>query len=160
MSDFLTALTVVTALGCGLNAGFFFAFSAGVTAALRRLPPAQGMAAMQSINVTVINPAFMTVLFGTALLCIAVTVGGVVELGESFGPYLVGAGAVYLVATIGLTMTYHVPRNNRLAGLDPATDEGTSYWARYLAEWTSWNHARTLGSLAAAALLTVALTVG
>jgi uncharacterized membrane protein len=160
MSDFLAALTVVTALGCGLNAGFLFAFSAGVMAALRRLPPAQGMAAMQSINVTVVNPLFMTALFGTALLCVGVIVAGIVEFGESFGPYLVGAGAVYLVATIGLTMTYHVPRNNVLAGLDPETDEGTRYWARYLAEWTRWNHARTVGALVAAALLTVALTVG
>jgi len=43
-------LTLVSALGCGLIAGVFFAFSAFVMKALARLPPAQGIAAMQSIN--------------------------------------------------------------------------------------------------------------
>jgi uncharacterized membrane protein len=52
----LFALTLVAALGCGLMAGVFFAFSAFVMKALARLPLAQGIAAMQSINVAVINP--------------------------------------------------------------------------------------------------------
>jgi hypothetical protein len=34
--------------------------------ALSRLPAAQGIAAMQSINVAVITPSFMGALFGTA----------------------------------------------------------------------------------------------
>jgi uncharacterized membrane protein len=160
MSDFLVALTLVTALGCGLNAGVFFAFSTFVMAGLRRLSPAQGMAAMQSINVTAVTPAFMTALFGTALACVAVIVAGVITFDDSFGPYLVGGGAAYLVGTVGLTGAYHVPRNNLLAGLDPATAEGQRYWARYLAEWTSWNHVRTAAALAAAGALTVALHVG
>jgi uncharacterized membrane protein len=46
-------LTFATALGCGLVAGIFFAFSAFVMKALLRLPPAQGMATMQAVNVAV-----------------------------------------------------------------------------------------------------------
>ena len=65
MSDALFALTLVTALGCGLNAGVFFAFSTFVMAGLRRLPAPQAIAAMQSINVTRRTPAFMTALLGT-----------------------------------------------------------------------------------------------
>jgi uncharacterized membrane protein len=51
MDDLLVALTLVTALGCGLSAGALFAFSSFVMQALARLPTAQGIAAMQSINV-------------------------------------------------------------------------------------------------------------
>ena len=36
--------------------------------ALARLQPAQGIAAMQAINITAINPLFMLALFGTAAL--------------------------------------------------------------------------------------------
>lgn len=61
--------TVLSALGCGLMAGVFFAFSTFVMKALGALPPAQGIAAMQSINVAVINRWFMAAFFGTALLC-------------------------------------------------------------------------------------------
>ncbi len=59
-----------TALGCGLLAGVFFAFSAFVMPALRRLPAAQGIAAMQSINRLAVTPALMTALFGTAVACV------------------------------------------------------------------------------------------
>jgi uncharacterized membrane protein len=62
----LFALALVSALGCGLMAGAFFAFSAFVMNALARLPPAQGIAAMRSINVAAITPAFTGALFGTA----------------------------------------------------------------------------------------------
>jgi uncharacterized membrane protein len=43
----LYALTLAAALGCGLVGGVFFAFSSFVMAALRRLPPADGIAAMK-----------------------------------------------------------------------------------------------------------------
>lgn len=50
-------------------AGVFFAFSTFVMKALGARPLAQGIAAMQSINVAVINRWFMAAFFGTALLC-------------------------------------------------------------------------------------------
>ena len=42
--------------------------------ALDRLPPAQGITAMQSINVMVINPLFMTAFFGTAAGCVILAI--------------------------------------------------------------------------------------
>jgi uncharacterized membrane protein len=66
----LFSITLVAALGCGLMAGLFFAFSVSVMKALARLPSAEGIAAMQSINVAIINPVFLAVFFGTAAACI------------------------------------------------------------------------------------------
>ena len=56
MSGVLYIATVLTALGCGLIAGAFFAFSSFVMPALKRLPPAHGIAAMQSINKLAVTP--------------------------------------------------------------------------------------------------------
>jgi len=56
----------VSALGCGLIAGVFFAFSTFVMKALAGLPTAQGIAAMQSVNVAVLNGWFFSAFFGTA----------------------------------------------------------------------------------------------
>jgi uncharacterized membrane protein len=56
LDAFVFPLTLLSTLGCGLMAGFFFAFSACVMKALARLAPSAGIAAMQSINVVVINP--------------------------------------------------------------------------------------------------------
>jgi len=159
MEGFLFVLTLVAALGCGLNAGVLFAFSSFVMGALARLPPARGIEAMNSINVVAVTPAFMTALFGTAAACAVLTVWGLFTLDEPYGAYLLIGGAVYLFGTIGLTMGYHVPRNNALAATQPDGPEGASYWSRYLAEWTRWNHVRVVAALAAAALLTIGLTV-
>ena len=49
-------LTLLAALGSALMAGTFFAFSTFVMGALGRLRPPAGIAAMQSINIVVINP--------------------------------------------------------------------------------------------------------
>ena len=68
----LFALTLVAALGCGLMAGLFFAFSVSVMKALARLPSAEGIAAMQSINVAIINPVFLAAFFGTAAACVLI----------------------------------------------------------------------------------------
>jgi uncharacterized membrane protein len=160
MDGALVALTIVTALGCGLNSGVLFAFSSFVMRALGRLPAAQGIAAMQSINVYAVTPAFMTALFGTALASVAVAVWAVVDWDDSFGPYLVAGALLYLVGTIGLTMGYHVPRNNALAAVEPASSDGEAYWRRYQAEWTGLNHVRTAAALAAAALLMIGLHAG
>jgi uncharacterized membrane protein len=63
------ASTLVAALSTGLMAGVFFAFSAFVMKALARLPIAQGIQAMQSINVTAVTPVFMAALFGSTAVC-------------------------------------------------------------------------------------------
>jgi uncharacterized membrane protein len=160
MDGLLVAMTAVTALGCGLNAGVFFAFSSFVMKALARLQPAQGIAAMQSINLVAVTPAFMAALFGTAAACAALVVWALVDRDTAFGPYLLAGGAVYLVGTIGLTVAYHVPRNNALAALPPQRAEAAGRWARYVTGWTRWNHLRAAASLAAAALLTLALRMG
>lgn len=155
----LFVLTLIAALGCGLSAGALFAFSSFVMQALARLRPARGNEAMQSINVLAVTPVFMTALFGTAVLCAVLAIWGILTLDEDYGVYLLIGGALYLFGTVGLTMGYHVPRNNALAATAPDSAEGAAYWARYLGEWTRWNHLRVTAGLAAAALFTIALTV-
>jgi uncharacterized membrane protein len=157
MDGFFAALTLVTALGCGAMSGVFFAFSAFVMKGLSRLPAAQGIAAMQSINVAAVTPAFMTALFGTAVACVALAVFALFRLDESFAVYLLAGSALYVVGTIVMTITYHVPRNEALARIEPHSEGAEAHWARYLADWTAWNHVRAAAALAAAAALTIAL---
>jgi uncharacterized membrane protein len=154
MPDPLLILTLATALGAGLVAGVFFAFSTFVMAALGRVTAPEGIRAMQEINVTVINPWFMTALFGTGLACLAVIVAALVDWNGDYGPYLVVAGVLYVVGCIVVTMAFNVPRNNVLARLDPASGDAADTWRRYLVEWTAWNSVRTAASLAAAGALT------
>ena len=159
MDDLLIALTLAGALGCGLSAGALFSFSSFVMRALARLPAAQGIVAMQSINVVAVTPMFMTALFGTGLICVVLAVWALADWHDSFGPWLLAGSTLYLVGTIGLTMAYHVPRNNALAAVEPANHDAEVHWRRYVGDWTRWNHVRVTAALAAAAAFTVALQV-
>jgi uncharacterized membrane protein len=150
-------LTLVAALGCGLIAGVFFAFSSFVMRALSRLPPAQGIAAMQAINVTVINPYFMTVFFGTAAACAVLVASSLLSWQERDGTYILIGSVCYLVGTILVTVVFNVPRNDALAKVRGDSAEGAKLWSRYVVEWTRWNHVRTVASFAAATMLTIAL---
>jgi uncharacterized membrane protein len=144
-------------LGCGLIAGVFFAFSTFVMSALARLQPAQGIAAMQSINITAINPLFMVALFGTALACIFLAVSSLLKWHQPGAAYWLVGSLLYLIGTVGVTIAFNVPMNDALAKVDPGSTDGARLWASYLANWTFWNHIRTVAALAAAALLTMAL---
>ncbi len=158
MSDgWLRVLTLVSALGSGLMAGFFFAFSVSVMKALGRLPPAQGIAAMRSINVVVINPVFLIAFFGTAVACVAVAISTLSTWHRPGAAYLLAGGLLYLVGSFIVTIAFNVPRNNALAAVDPASTAAAASWASYLSAWTAWNHVRAAAALAAAASLTVAL---
>jgi uncharacterized membrane protein len=157
MDDVLFALTLITALGSGLSAGALFAFSSFVMQALARLPPAQGIAAMQSINVLAPTPVFMTALFGTAGASVVLAVWALVDWSDSYGPWLLAGSVLYLLGPAGVTMAYNVPRNDALARLDPESSEAATYWSRYLREWTLGNHIRTALGLAASAAFIVAL---
>jgi uncharacterized membrane protein len=148
-------LTLLAALGSGLVAGIFFAFSNFVMPGLARLPPGQGVAAMQSINVTVLNPLFFTVFFGTAALGLALA--ALALFGQAPGATWILAGALlYVLGCIGVTMAANVPLNTALAALPASGAEAARLWTHYLDRWTLWNTVRTLASFLAAAAFTFA----
>jgi uncharacterized membrane protein len=159
MPGLLYPLTLIAAIGCGLVAGVIFAFSSFVMNALARLQPAQGVAAMQAINLAAINLAFMLALFGTALACIAIAGVALAHLHARYAPYVLAGSGLYLTGAIAVTIAFNVPRNEALTRVEPTSADAPGYWARYLAQWTAANHVRTLAALAATVTLTIALHV-
>ncbi len=148
---------LVSALGCGLMAGVFFAFSICVMKALGAIPPAPGISAMQSINVAVINPWFLTPFLGMAVLSVLLSIAAVLRGHDPGAGYVVAGGLLYFLGTFLVTMRFNVPRNNALAAVAATSTEGAALWADYRIAWTRWNHVRTLAALAGAASFTIAL---
>jgi uncharacterized membrane protein len=156
-NELLFALKLLAVLGCGLVAGVFFAFSTFVMSALARLQPPQGIAAMQAINITVINPLFMGAFLGTAVVCLLLTISALLKWHQPGAIYLLVGSLLYLVGTFLVTIAFNVPLNDALAAVEPTSSDGATLWARYLTNWTAWNHVRTIASLAATAAFTLAL---
>jgi uncharacterized protein (TIGR02246 family) len=157
MNNPIYLLTFVAALGSGLVAGIFFAFSNFVMKALARVPLAQGIAVMQSINVVVLNRWFFAVFFGTAACCLVLVVASLLHWQRPGAAYLLIAGLLYLIGTILVTIACNVPLNDALAAVDPSGADAGRVWTNYLKSWTAWNHVRSIAALAAAASFTVVL---
>jgi uncharacterized membrane protein len=154
----LFLLTLVSSLGAGLVGGVFFGFSTFVMPAMSRLPPAQGVAAMQAIDVAAVGSrAFMVALVGTALTSGVVAVASLLRWHQPGSGWCLAGGLIYVAGTLGVTVACNVPRNEALAKLPAASPEAATLWARYLVEWTAWNHVRAAAGLVAAALLLIAL---
>jgi uncharacterized membrane protein len=151
-------LTVLGVLGTGLVAGVFCGFSTFVMKGLAALPPAQGVAAMNAINVTAVMPAFMLVFVGSAVLCAVLAVVTFVLWPDDGRVELLVGSALYLFGSFGVTMLANVPRNDALAKLDPGTPEAAAYWPSYIREWTFWNHVRMVASAGSAVAYVLALT--
>lgn len=155
--EYLYILKLLAALGCGLIAGVFFAFSTFVMNALAQQPPAQGIAAMQSINVTVINPWFMTAFLGTSVVCLVLIVSSLLRWQQPGTAYLLVSALFYLIGCFGVTIVFNVPLNDALAVVNPNSSEGENLWARYLTNWTVWNHIRAIAAFIAATSFTMAI---
>lgn len=157
MDKFIFVLTLLAVLGSGLIAGLFFAFSTSVMKALGRLPASEGMAAMQSINTVILNPIFLGTFMGTAAVCVVLLVVSIIRWQGPATGYLVAGAAAYLIGSILVTMVFNVPMNNALAASAASDPASADLWAKYLTDWTFWNHIRTAASILATAFFAVSL---
>ncbi len=137
----------------------FFAFSAFVMPALRRLASDQGIGAMQSINRTAVTAPLMLALFGTAVLSVIAIVWAVRSWGQAAAPWMLAGGLAYLAAVV-ITMAGNVPLNDALAGLDPAAAGAQAQWLSFVSRWTLWNHLRATAAVGGSVAFFVALIRG
>jgi len=153
----LTSLAILAILACGLMGGMFFAFSCFVVPALERLPPAEGIRAMQRINIDVYHWSFMATFFATPAVCVALAVHALGNWDEPGTPFILAGSTVYLIGCLLVTGAGNVPLNNALARVDPHTADPKGEWQRYANPWVWWNHLRTASCLFAATAFVAAL---
>ncbi|MDY6943273.1 MAG: anthrone oxygenase family protein [Pseudomonadota bacterium] len=156
--DLATTMIATAALmGSALIGGVFFAFSSFVMKALARVPAPQGIAAMQSINVVVINRSFLGTFMGTAALSFGLVVTTLVFGNGASTAWFVAGAFAYILGTFLVTLWANVPLNNRLAAASPTHAESHPFWRHYVTRWTLWNHVRTLAAITAALLFAIGL---
>lgn len=152
-----TVLLWFAALGCGVMAGVYFAFSFFIMAALRRAGPAVGIAAMNSINVVILRSLFMPLFWGTTLASTALAVIALSNWNDTAAATMFAGGAIYVLGMFVCTIAFNVPLNNALQAVDAGGDASLPVWQRYLSQWTRWNNVRTVACVAACALFIQAL---
>lgn len=152
MTDtWVTGLLFVAAVGCGVMAGVYFAFSVFVMSALSRIDAASGITAMNLINTVILRSLFMPLFFGTTVAALVLAVLALFRWGTPGASMMLAGGALYVLGMFVVTVVRNVPLNNALEAADPSSPDGAAIWSRYLREWTTWNHVRTIASTAACA---------
>ena len=153
----VTALLWFAAIGCGLLGGLYYAFSAFIMSSFGRIEQSAGVSAMNAINTVILKSSFMPLFLGTTLASLLLAIFGVLRWSEPGAAALVAGGIVYVLGMFVVTMAFNVPLNNALAAVDPAGAAAGEVWARYLKDWTLWNHVRTVASTLASGLFIAAL---
>ncbi|MDW5377738.1 anthrone oxygenase family protein [Halomonas sp. HP20-15] len=146
-----------SALGCGLMAGLYFAFSTFVMTALGRIDQGAGILAMNSINSTILASPFMPLFFATTLAGAVLAILALFAWNEPGSAFALAGGLVYVVGMFGVTMLCNVPLNNELDRAKAKGGDEAAIWTRYLRDWTRWNHLRTLASTLACGCFIAAL---
>lgn len=162
MSDVVREVVLIAAtMTMGLMAGVFGIYGNAIMPGLRRTDDRTFVAAFQSIDRAIINPAFMATFFGALVLTALAALLHLTGDRRPVLPWIGAAFALYLFVFV-ITIGVNVPRNNEIkaAGeVDRMTDlHGVR--ARFEeARWVRWNHLRTLASTIAFGLLAWALVV-
>lgn len=99
MSGAMTTMTVLALVGSAIIGGVFFAFSSFVMKALANVPSPEGIAAMQSINVVVLNPSFLGAFTGTAVISVVAAAFAIKEWASPSAPFVLAGALLYLVGT-------------------------------------------------------------
>ena len=152
MLDSMIAIPLfIAAIGAGLMAGVYFAFSGFIMRAFDQLGAIAAADAMNSINEVILRSGFMILFWVSTGLYAALAVLALVDDNTPARGWLLAAGLIYVVGMFVCTAAFNVPLNNRLAA---AKDDAAKLetWPQYYRDWTRWNHLRALCSLAASVI--------
>jgi len=157
MNTLNSLVGTIALLGSALVGGVFFAFSSFLMKALARMPSSEGIAAMQSINVVVINPSFLGAFMGTAFLSLGIVGLALFSWSYTSTMFFLGGSIFYIVGTFLVTIFGNVPLNNQLAAVSATDPAAVKLWEHYVDRWTMWNHVRTVAALLATLLFSLGL---
>ena len=160
MSDVLREVVLIAAtMAMGLMAGVFGIYGNAIMPGLRRTDDRTFVAAFQSIDRAIINPAFMPTFLGALALTALAALLHLTSNGRPLLPWIAAALVLYLVVFV-ITIRVNVPRNNEIkaaSDVDRITDPHAVRVRFNEDRWVRWNHLRTFASTVAFGLLAWAL---
>jgi uncharacterized membrane protein len=150
----LIVATVIT----GLHAGLYFAFTVAVMPALAVSSDRTFVETMRHINQKILNPWFLTVFMGSAILPLAAAVLLGID-GDTDTLAWAIVAAILGVVAFGITAARNVPLNEALDAAGPVEEiaDLATVRAAFEAPWVRWNLYRTIACVLGLIALTVAV---
>ena len=146
---------IAAAMTMGLMAGVFGIYANAIMPGLRRTDDRTFVAAFQSIDRAIINPAFMATFFGALILTALAALLHLTGDGRPLLPWIGAAFVLYLFVFV-ITIGVNVPRNNEIKAAGDVNRISDPHAVRERfdeARWVRRNHIRTFASTVAFGLL-------
>ena len=139
---------VFAVLTCSLVTGFIFTYAVVVMPGFSKLDDKEFLRAFQVTDGVIQNnqPLFMLTWVGSIISVLSVIVISLLSLGLSEAWKLIVVGLIYLLGVQGVTISIHLPLNNRIQAIDinnmnnqSLNEERTKFEMR----WNYFNKIRT-----------------
>ena len=139
---------VFAVLTCSLVTGFIFTYAVVVMPGFSKLDDKEFLRAFQVTDGVIQNnqPLFMLTWVGSIISVLSVIVISLLSLGLSEAWKLIVVGLIYLLGVQGITISIHLPLNNRIQAIDinnmnnqSLNEERTKFEMR----WNYFNKIRT-----------------
>ena len=139
---------VFAVLTCSLVTGFIFTYAVVVMPGFSKLDDKEFLSAFQVTDGVIQNnqPLFMLTWVGSIISVLSVIVISLLSLGLSEAWKLIVVGLIYLLGVQGVTISIHLPLNNRIQAIDinnmnnqSLNEERTKFEMR----WNYFNKIRT-----------------
>lgn len=160
--DIKNALLGGSIVATGLMSGLLYGWAVSVIPGTKRVTDIAYISTMQSINKSIINPAFIVPYMGIPLVLAGAAVVQFRTGDNRRGWILAGATATYVVGVLGVTIGGNVPLNNALDAFQLSSSSDSSIASRrqsYETPWNRWHYLRTAASVGAFALTSAAALV-
>lgn len=137
-------------LAGGLQAGTYYVWACGVMPGLARTDDRTFVAALQQMNIAIVNPVFLATFLGAPILAAA----ALLTSSSNARPWAIG-GLVLAIATVVVTGAANIPLNDALeaAGNVDKIKDLAAVRADFEDSWVRWNYVRVATSAASLACL-------
>lgn len=158
----LANTTLIAATVCvGLVGGLLGAFAVAVMPALRGASDRTFVETMQRINVSILNPIFLTAFLGGMVFSATAALLYWTDDRRGAVAWIVAGLGLYIVV-LAITGRVNVPLNDQLeaAGDVARIADLRAVRSRFEDRWVAWNIARSVANVAAFCCLAVGILVG
>ena len=144
----LDVVLVFAAMTCSLVTGFIFTYAVVVMPGFSKLSDKDFLRAFQVTDGIIQNnqPLFMLTWVGSIISVLSVIAISIFSLGFSEAWIMFVVGLIYLLGVQGITISIHLPLNNRIQAIDinnvnnqSLNEERTKFETR----WNNFNNIRT-----------------
>ncbi|MDC0256044.1 DUF1772 domain-containing protein [Bacteriovoracales bacterium] len=147
--NLLSVLLFISSLSCTLVTGFLFTYAVVVMPGISKLGDKEFLRAFQVTDEVIQNnqPLFMLTWIGSIISVIGLIISSLISLGLTDAWLIVSVGIVYLLGVQGITISVHLPLNNRIQKLkiDELDDKSLNEQRLHFeSRWNYFNNIRTI----------------